>query len=393
MNYPEDHYSVLQVDPGAEPEVIEAAYRALARKHHPDRNPNPGAHELMAALNEAYSILRNPATRATYDRSRPVRHAPTPVVAQRYQVAVPERPARHEGGRSVSFFLLIPLFVLAAAAVAILVAFGPLGDAEIDRTPGANSTSATRETERMARSTPTPAEPTPTSLPAVLALRNSLLRAGGYVGLSERTADVTGDAVAELIVVARPRACGNPCTDRHVLVLASDQRYWQFPDLDNAELATISLSPPGFEVLQPLDLGGDHPTTGRVTFYRWTGEEFAVNGVYFEALDVEELAPEDVVRRFYGSVGREGLLQAYALLSRAYQQRHPFESWADGFAENTTVRIDSLERQADNVVAVAFTTIEGGAGAGAGTRFAGVWHMIETRNGWRLDAGDIEAAN
>ena len=31
-----DFYRVLQVDPAAEPEVIRAAYRALARKYHPD---------------------------------------------------------------------------------------------------------------------------------------------------------------------------------------------------------------------------------------------------------------------------------------------------------------------------------------------------------------------
>lgn len=393
MTHAGDYYKVLQVDPEAEPEVIEAAYRALARKHHPDRNPDPGAQSLMAGFNEAYAVLSNPGTRAAYDRSRPARALLTNIPEERYAVAVPPRPVRHEGGRSISFFLLIPLFVLAAAAVAALVIYGPLGDAEIERDPAASGLAATRETARTARSTATPVTPTATSEPAVLALRNSLLRSEGYVAVSERNADVTGDAAAELIVVARPRDCANPCTDRQVLILSDDQRYWQFPGLDNAELATISLSPPGFEVLQPLDLGGDQPTTGRVTFYRWTGEEFAVNGVYFEALDVADLGPEEVVRRFYGSVGNDGLLRAYALLSRAYQQRHPFESWAAGFADETTVRIDKLEVQDKNVVAVRFTTLGADAGAGPGKTFAGVWHMIDTRNGWRLDAGDIEAAN
>ena len=46
----DDLYQVLQVTPDAEPEVIRAAYRALAQKHHPDAG---GTQERMAALNHA----------------------------------------------------------------------------------------------------------------------------------------------------------------------------------------------------------------------------------------------------------------------------------------------------------------------------------------------------
>ena len=35
----EDLYKVLQVDPHAEPEVVDAAFRRMARKYHPDVNP------------------------------------------------------------------------------------------------------------------------------------------------------------------------------------------------------------------------------------------------------------------------------------------------------------------------------------------------------------------
>ena len=38
-----DYYRVLQVDSTAEQEVIEAAYRRLAHKYHPDLNPAPDA--------------------------------------------------------------------------------------------------------------------------------------------------------------------------------------------------------------------------------------------------------------------------------------------------------------------------------------------------------------
>lgn len=59
-----DLYEVLQVRRGAEPEVIRAAYRALARKHHPDFG---GAPERMATINEAWAILGDQARRAAYD--------------------------------------------------------------------------------------------------------------------------------------------------------------------------------------------------------------------------------------------------------------------------------------------------------------------------------------
>lgn len=59
-----DPYEVLQVRRGAEPEVIRAAYRALARKHHPDFG---GAPERMAAINEAWAVLGEPARRTAYD--------------------------------------------------------------------------------------------------------------------------------------------------------------------------------------------------------------------------------------------------------------------------------------------------------------------------------------
>jgi curved DNA-binding protein CbpA len=63
-----DLYRVLQVDPSADPEVIEAAYRRLALKHHPDHNRNdPRAEEQMKRINAAFRILGKPDLRAEYD--------------------------------------------------------------------------------------------------------------------------------------------------------------------------------------------------------------------------------------------------------------------------------------------------------------------------------------
>lgn len=65
-----DYYEILQVHPGAEWEVIEAAYRRLARKYHPDVNKDVEAEERMRDLNAAYEVLSNPIFREDYDQRR-----------------------------------------------------------------------------------------------------------------------------------------------------------------------------------------------------------------------------------------------------------------------------------------------------------------------------------
>jgi DnaJ-like protein len=63
-----DLYRVLQVDPSADPEVIDAAYKRLALKYHPDHNRgDPRAEEQMKRINEAYRVLRKADLRADYD--------------------------------------------------------------------------------------------------------------------------------------------------------------------------------------------------------------------------------------------------------------------------------------------------------------------------------------
>jgi curved DNA-binding protein CbpA len=74
-------YRVLQVDPSAEPEVIDAAYKRLALRYHPDRNLNdPLAADKMKQINEAYRILGKPALRGVYD-ARSGAHLPELVIS------------------------------------------------------------------------------------------------------------------------------------------------------------------------------------------------------------------------------------------------------------------------------------------------------------------------
>ena len=65
----QDYYATLGVDRGADPETIKKAYRKLAMKYHPDRNPGDAAAEQkFKEVNEAYDVLKDEQKRAAYDR-------------------------------------------------------------------------------------------------------------------------------------------------------------------------------------------------------------------------------------------------------------------------------------------------------------------------------------
>ena len=64
-----DFYDVLGVDKGADASTIKSAYRKLAMKHHPDRNPdNKEAEEKFREAAEAYDVLKDDQKRAAYDQ-------------------------------------------------------------------------------------------------------------------------------------------------------------------------------------------------------------------------------------------------------------------------------------------------------------------------------------
>ncbi len=64
-----DYYQVLGVNRDAANEDIRKAYRRLARKYHPDVNPNnKEAEERFKEINEAYEVLTDPEKRSKYDR-------------------------------------------------------------------------------------------------------------------------------------------------------------------------------------------------------------------------------------------------------------------------------------------------------------------------------------
>jgi len=101
-----DLYRQLEVDPAASVETIDAAWKSLLKRHHPDVTADAGAaHERVKRLNLAHEWLSDPERRALYDRSR---RRPGVVVVPR----VPNSPAGRPrpapaappagGGRSTS---------------------------------------------------------------------------------------------------------------------------------------------------------------------------------------------------------------------------------------------------------------------------------------------------
>ena len=64
----DDYYAVLGVSRSATPRQIHRAYRALARKHHPDLNPDdPAAADKFREVQNAYEVLGDPRKRKAYD--------------------------------------------------------------------------------------------------------------------------------------------------------------------------------------------------------------------------------------------------------------------------------------------------------------------------------------
>ena len=67
-----NYYKTLEVDSSASQEVIEKAYKALAKKYHPDlqeESQKEAASEKLKEINEAYEILSNPESRANFDKT------------------------------------------------------------------------------------------------------------------------------------------------------------------------------------------------------------------------------------------------------------------------------------------------------------------------------------
>ncbi|ODQ68611.1 hypothetical protein NADFUDRAFT_49250 [Nadsonia fulvescens var. elongata DSM 6958] len=67
-----DYYNILGVDSACNESDIKKAYKKLALKYHPDKNPDSSAHDIFKSVVSAYNVLSNSVDRKKYDLTRPV---------------------------------------------------------------------------------------------------------------------------------------------------------------------------------------------------------------------------------------------------------------------------------------------------------------------------------
>jgi hypothetical protein len=176
-------YQILQVASTADADVIEAAYKSLAKKYHPDRALVPDADERMKELNWAHDILTDPAKRREWDRKHSQQQAvpsanqapdsPSPGVSSAPSPAKsppppppPTSAAPPVGsGPNPTVMLLAALGLILVCVVALIVA-GPQSTASPTHpAPSPTHRRFPTNTPRPAAPLPIPASPTPSCTP------------------------------------------------------------------------------------------------------------------------------------------------------------------------------------------------------------------------------------
>lgn len=93
-----DYYKILEIDKKASDQDVKKAYRKLARKFHPDLNPNDkDAHKKFQQINEANQVLSDSEKRKKYDQ-----HGKDWEHADHFEQQRAQRPTDTQGGRPFS---------------------------------------------------------------------------------------------------------------------------------------------------------------------------------------------------------------------------------------------------------------------------------------------------
>ena len=106
-----NHYRTLGVAPWAEDTVIRAAYVALMRTYHPDRNKDPEAEARVREITSAFSVLGDPQRRAAYDALGALRKETG--IGEDFEPRPPRPPMRNMGIASVALAVVVSLAFVA----------------------------------------------------------------------------------------------------------------------------------------------------------------------------------------------------------------------------------------------------------------------------------------
>lgn len=121
-----DYYRTLGVSYAASEDQIKHAFRRLAVKYHPDKNPDPDAEALFKEINEAYDVLSDPEKRRLYDLrlSNPFAETTQSTSAPRHRDPAyrPARPKAHRKSEGEQLQELMAEY-LPVARIAIVVCF------------------------------------------------------------------------------------------------------------------------------------------------------------------------------------------------------------------------------------------------------------------------------
>jgi len=109
------HYQVLGVDAEAEPYLIEAAYRAIMRRAHPDMGGDTARAQM---INEAFRVLRDPVSRASYDLTLSVALSARPPTQHESPPSRVRATASRQGGLVSNAYLMLGVVLVAAALLA-----------------------------------------------------------------------------------------------------------------------------------------------------------------------------------------------------------------------------------------------------------------------------------
>lgn len=111
------HYEILGIAQTASVEEIRRAYRGLVRQHHPDLSVD-ASHESISRINEAWSVLSQPASRRSYDLTLRLSFVQAPVDEPKEYEPISFEPARFPWRGLLGAAVIAIVFVLVAHAFA-----------------------------------------------------------------------------------------------------------------------------------------------------------------------------------------------------------------------------------------------------------------------------------